>query len=285
MMLLWSVCAVPFGVYAIAQNFNIPIQVQPQVFGTFCLISWGQTLIYHEQVISCHKSLHASLQLSVIGRYPKNRTLTTKPLSDRGISFPMIIIGVIASILLVAGLLPPYVEIYKRRGRVIGINFIFLTIDWMGAFFSLMALVAQNTFDVLGGVLYILCVFIEGGIFISHIIWRFRTRKIRAQAKEEGKTFDDIAEECRRENVDFRFAEREVKLPGFRSKPEGPDSLEAGDIQGESLIIWRTLKGLHSCWCSSEPEKPLELFSVYRTYSNHLSRLTVQDEIVVRQRN
>ena len=122
----------------------------------------------------------------------------------------------------------------------------------MGAFFSLMALgicyspqfsyptnsenpVAQNTFDVLGGVLYILCVFIEGGIFISHIIWRFRTRKIRAQAKEEGKTFDDIAEECRRENVDFRFAEREVKLPLFRSKPEGAGSLEAGEIPGESL--------------------------------------------------
>jgi hypothetical protein len=36
----------------------------------------------------------------------------------------MIIIGVIASILLVAGLLPPYVEIYKRRGRVIGINWV-----------------------------------------------------------------------------------------------------------------------------------------------------------------
>jgi hypothetical protein len=120
----------------------------------------------------------------------------------------------------------------------------------MGAFFSLMALgscllpalfyptdsenpVAQNTFDVLGGVLYILCVFIEGGIFISHLIWRFRTRKIRAQAKDEGKTFDDIAEECRRENVDFRFGEREVKLPLFRSKPEGSGSLEAGDIPGE----------------------------------------------------
>ncbi len=96
-------------------------------------------------------------------------------------------------------------------------------------------LVAQNTFDVLGGVLYILCVFIEGGIFISHIIWRFRTREIRNQAKEEGKTFDDIAEECRRENVEFRFAEREVKLPLFRSKPKGPGSLEAGEDQGEPL--------------------------------------------------
>jgi hypothetical protein len=87
----------------------------------------------------------------------------------------------------------------------------------------------------LGGVLYILCVFIEGGIFASHIIWRFRTRKIRAQAKEEGKTFDDIAEECRRENIEFRFAERAVKLLLFRSKPDSPGSLEAGVIQGESL--------------------------------------------------
>lgn len=143
----------------------------------------------------------------------------------------MIILGVVASILLAVGLLPPYVEIWRRRGRVIGINWIFLTIDWMGAFFSLMALVAQNTFDILGGVLYILCIFIEGGIFISHLIWRFRTRKIRAQAKEDGKTFEDIAEECRRENVQFRFAEREVVLPFFRSKPDAPGSLEAGDVQ------------------------------------------------------
>jgi hypothetical protein len=45
-------------------------------------------------------------------------------LYDRGINFPMIILGVIASILLAVGLLPPYIEIYKRRGRVIGINWV-----------------------------------------------------------------------------------------------------------------------------------------------------------------
>jgi hypothetical protein len=32
---------------------------------------------------------------------------------------------------------------------------VFLAMDFSGAFFSLMALVAQNTFDVLGGVAYI----------------------------------------------------------------------------------------------------------------------------------
>ena len=36
----------------------------------------------------------------------------------------MIILGVIASILLAGGLIPPYFEIWKRRGRVIGINWV-----------------------------------------------------------------------------------------------------------------------------------------------------------------
>ena len=69
----------------------------------------------------------------------------------------MTFIGVIAAVLLALGLIPPWVEIWKRRGKVIGISklafetylhidsrlhqgFVFLTIDWLGAFFSLMAL-------------------------------------------------------------------------------------------------------------------------------------------------
>jgi hypothetical protein len=55
--------------------------------------------------------------------------LTAKPLYDRGISYPMIILGVIASILLAAGLIAPYVEIWKRRGRVIGINWVWSTLE------------------------------------------------------------------------------------------------------------------------------------------------------------
>lgn len=47
MMFLWALCGVPFGVYSIVQNFNIPIQVQPQVFMALCLVSWAQTLVYH----------------------------------------------------------------------------------------------------------------------------------------------------------------------------------------------------------------------------------------------
>lgn len=42
----WALCGVPFGVYSIVQNFNIPIQVQPQCFMVLCLVSWAQTLVY-----------------------------------------------------------------------------------------------------------------------------------------------------------------------------------------------------------------------------------------------
>jgi hypothetical protein len=37
----------PFGVYAVVQNFNIPLQVQPQIFMALCLIAWAQILLYH----------------------------------------------------------------------------------------------------------------------------------------------------------------------------------------------------------------------------------------------
>jgi hypothetical protein len=88
--------------------------------------------------------------------------------------------------------------------------------------------VAQNTFDILGGVLYIICVFLEAGIFISHLIWMFRTRRIRAQAKEEGKTFDELIEESD-ESV---FKEREVRF-GWRKK--GKDVVETDlDVEVEA---------------------------------------------------
>lgn len=64
----------------------------------------------------------------------------SQPLYNRGIDYPMIIVGVVASILVAVGLLPPYYEMWKRRGRVVGISLWFIFIDLLGAFFSLMAL-------------------------------------------------------------------------------------------------------------------------------------------------
>ena len=41
---------------------------------------------------------------------------------ERGVEWPMTLIGIIAAILLAAGLLPPYFELWQRKGRVVGIS-------------------------------------------------------------------------------------------------------------------------------------------------------------------
>ena len=33
---------------------------------------------------------------------------------------------------------------------------------------------------------------LESGIYISHIIWRFRYRKLRKEAKESGRSIDEL---------------------------------------------------------------------------------------------
>jgi len=40
--LLWSLASIPLGVYVIVQNLNIPLIIQPELFGAFTLISWTQ---------------------------------------------------------------------------------------------------------------------------------------------------------------------------------------------------------------------------------------------------
>src|SRR6266702_2101706 len=44
--LIWSVAALPLGVYVIVQDLNVPLIVQPQLFALFALLSWMQCMYY-----------------------------------------------------------------------------------------------------------------------------------------------------------------------------------------------------------------------------------------------
>ncbi|KAJ8120781.1 hypothetical protein O1611_g10276 [Lasiodiplodia mahajangana] len=176
--------------------------------------------------------------------------LTLRPIYKAGNGAPVIVVGVVAAILLAAGLLPPYREAWKRRGRIIGINFVFLTIDSLGAFFSLLSLATQHAFDILGGVMYIVCITLEIGIFASHLLWLFRTRQVRKEANLDGKTFDDVMAEYEQQGLPFKFAERQSTWPWKRrshdeekgggdddkdpiSQPVSPDSEDSGGPNNE----------------------------------------------------
>ncbi|KGO69003.1 hypothetical protein PITC_078280 [Penicillium italicum] len=197
MMFLWASCSVPMGAYLILQQVNIPLQIQPQVFGFFSLVSWSQVLYYNHN-------------------YSKTKAVLIP--YNNGVTWPDIVIGAIAAILLTAGLLPPYFELWKRDGRVIGFNWVFLSIDTMGGLFSLFALVAQGSFDILGGIMYILVVVLEAGIYISHISWRIRYRKLRKEAKESGKSIDDLLL-LRRDDTQEREDIEKAILPAPTTSP------------------------------------------------------------------
>ncbi|KAF2236006.1 hypothetical protein EV356DRAFT_93270 [Viridothelium virens] len=191
MPFLWAAAGVPFGVYNIVQEFNIPLQIQPQILLCLCLICWGQTLFYHNKYSVRKASCVTILMVAAFAASEVLLIFLIRPPYKLGISWPIILIGVVAAILLAGGLIPPYFDFAKSKGRVIGINFIFLSIDFAGGIFSLLALVVQQTFDVLGGTQYIVVVLLEIGIFISHTIWLYRTRRVRREAEFIGMSYDD----------------------------------------------------------------------------------------------
>jgi hypothetical protein len=191
MLILWSICGVPFGVYAIVQNFSFALQFQPQAFAALTLISWGQTLYYHNKWKAWTATVATILLATSFGVMEVILILVLQGPYNRGVQWPMMLMAISATLIQVAGLIPPYFELAKRNGRVIGIDFWFLLIDYAGAFFSLMALVAQQWFDSLGGSLYIACMLLETGIFASQAIWLWRVRHVRREAKSAGKTYDE----------------------------------------------------------------------------------------------
>ncbi|CAN9479831.1 unnamed protein product [Alternaria alternata] len=186
---------VPFGVYAIVQNFNFALKFQPQAFASLTLIAWGQTLYYHNKWRVWTATLATIALAASFGIMELILILTLRGPYSRGVEWPMMLMAISASVIQVIGLIPPYFELAKRNGRVIGIDFWFLTIDYLGAFFSLMAVVAQQWFDALGASLYIACMALETGIFVSQAIWLWRVRHVRKEAKKAGKTYDEYVKE------------------------------------------------------------------------------------------
>ena len=140
MMLLWSLSGLPFGVYAILQNFNIPLQIQPQCFCLLCGVSWAQCMYYGRKWRAWVAAVVLSTILLIIGVLQVVFVLVLRGPYSRGTSWPVTMFGIMACLVLISGYLPLPFELIKRRGRCVGVNFLFLLLDSSGAFFSLMSL-------------------------------------------------------------------------------------------------------------------------------------------------
>ncbi|KAF8477214.1 PQ loop repeat-domain-containing protein [Kalaharituber pfeilii] len=244
MMVIWAVSGMPFGIYAIIQDLNIPLQCQPHIFGLLSLITWGQILKYTHKFPSWKAIAYPVALGAVIGSTEAACILPLKTPYRNGVTWPLMLIGIIAAILLASGLVPPYFEIAKHHGEVIGISFAFLTVDFSGALFSLLSLVVDYEFDIFAGVMYVACILLELGIFGCHLWWLtrmwLRKRSARKDEEENGRGNGTLGEEGSEgsENgtgfIDEKDLENKDLVPMALGDGEGP---VVGDIrQTENAI-------------------------------------------------
>ena len=174
MMFLWVISGIPFAIFFLILDTNIILQIQPHLFTFFCGVGFVQSCYYPPVSMSKVKIIAITLGIIAVDIASEvGFVLWLRPLHARGIEWPAMIFGIMASVLLAIGLLPPYFELAKRQGQVVGINFVFIALDSLGAYFSI-ASVCVGEMDILSIVLYAVIAVLELGIVISHVIWLCR---------------------------------------------------------------------------------------------------------------
>ncbi|KIY48137.1 hypothetical protein FISHEDRAFT_21634, partial [Fistulina hepatica ATCC 64428] len=129
----WSLSAPFMGVYCIVQNLNIPLIIQPQVFGTLCLVSWAQCLYYSRTPYRTRCAVLSFFVAAVtIGAFEVGMVYAVRPAVNRGDTGAVKVFGILSSVLISISLIPQYWEIYKMK-EVQGISIPFMVVDMLGA--------------------------------------------------------------------------------------------------------------------------------------------------------
>lgn len=190
-MLLWCVSGIFMAPYFIISASYIPMQVQPHLFTVLCSIAWIQAMYYPPHSYSKRQILlYAGAFYGTWIAIECGFAIWLRNVYAKGTKWPDLIFGVISSIFLAIGLLPPYFELAKRQGRVVGINFVFLAMDSSGAIFSLASL-SIGEMDIMGMILYAIVLALEVGLFVSQIIWLLRFGKTEWKRKRKQQNDDE----------------------------------------------------------------------------------------------
>ncbi|KAH9976067.1 hypothetical protein BJV74DRAFT_172223 [Russula compacta] len=143
-LFLWDISALPLGVYVIAQDLNVPLNVQPQLFCLSSLLSRRRWYVLSARGIVAGKG---------------------------GVRF----FGILSTTLISISLMPQFCEIYKHRA-VIGISLAFMAIDLLGGLSSILSLVFKHQVDVLAAVAYGIVTVMDGLVIVLAMILNPRRR-------------------------------------------------------------------------------------------------------------
>ncbi|KAI8981608.1 hypothetical protein BDF20DRAFT_862010 [Mycotypha africana] len=177
MMLIWSIAGVFMGVYNIGLDVSIGLWIQPQIFTFISCICVFQELLYQHQlpqwtvyvgfVITC--VLLAALEVGLVYAYKRAEQV--------GIQGVLTLFGVLPVIFILAGFLPQYYEIFRKR-RVVGVSHIFLAMDFSGSIFSIISLVFRDVIDYLDLANYIAIACFDVGILLLYYVFEWYQKRL-----------------------------------------------------------------------------------------------------------
>ncbi|KAF5336003.1 hypothetical protein D9611_006327 [Ephemerocybe angulata] len=174
LMLLWGFSSVFLGAYALLQELNIPLIVQPQLFGALCLVSWGQCQYYELKRTRLVATLMTLGVIVVCGAIEVLLVLTIRPIQNpHNKHVATMFFGVLSAVLISTALFPQYYEIYKYKA-VIGISLVFMGIDMLGGLLNDLSLVFSESFDPLAACSYTLVIVLDGVIVICAAVFKIR---------------------------------------------------------------------------------------------------------------
>ncbi|KZP01581.1 hypothetical protein CALVIDRAFT_559392 [Calocera viscosa TUFC12733] len=152
LMLIWASASLPLGVYNIAQNVNIPLILQPQLFGILAAVCWAQCLHY-EYRLSVPRSI---------------------------ITFCVFLVTLAG---LQVGFVPQFYEIWRLK-EVSGISTSFMVIDGLGGLFSALSLVFKESIDPLLAFSYISIIILDALVIILKLVLNPLAARRRAREAE-----------------------------------------------------------------------------------------------------
>lgn len=88
-----------------------------------------------------------------VGGFEVFLVFISRPAYERGVTAPVELYGVLSTVLIAAGLLPQYWEIYKRK-EVVGISYLFIFVDVLGGLLNDLSLLFAKEFDGLAAASY-----------------------------------------------------------------------------------------------------------------------------------
>ncbi|KAJ7667085.1 PQ loop repeat-domain-containing protein [Mycena rosella] len=180
LVLCWGLAGGFFGVYAVVQDLNIPLILQPEIFAFLCLVSWGQCQYYSSTRPKYISFIIAVITIALLGGFEAGMVFAIRPsLNPRAIQF----FGIFSSVLLATGLVTQYYEIYQRK-EVVGLSITFMVVDCLGGVFSDLSLAFKSEFDTIAAVTYTLVIVMDGMVLLAAAILNPRARKRRERLQE-----------------------------------------------------------------------------------------------------